>query len=131
MYSGSNVTKTGSGRRLWRLTTKTVVEHGTPVLFLEGRLDHARAAELEEVAGQLLTGSPDLVVDVSGVDYLSSAALKVFAALAGEQSQRGGRLTLRAPSIAVRLALELSGLLALVDSANPEDGAGGLSRSAH
>ena len=109
------MTKPGSGRRLWRLTTKTVVEHGIPVLFLEGRLDHARAAELQEVAGQLLTGSPELVVDVSGVDYLSSAALKVFESLAGEQSQRGGRLTLRAPSVAARLALELSGLLALVD----------------
>jgi len=112
------VTKTGSGTRLWRLTTKTVVEHGTPVLFLEGRLDHARAPELREVAARLLTGSPDLIVDLSGVDYLSSAALKIFETLAGEQSQRGGRLTLRAPSIAAQLALELSGLLALVDSAH-------------
>ena len=100
------------------MTTKTAIEDGTPVLFLEGRLDHARAAELEEAAGQLLTGSPELVVDLSGVDYLSSAALKVFETLAGEQSQRGGRLTLRTPSVAARLALELSGLLALVDSAS-------------
>jgi anti-anti-sigma factor len=105
---------------LWKLTTKTVVEHGTPVLFLEGRLDHARAAELREVAGQLLTGAPDLIVDMSGVDYLSSAALKVFESLAVEQSQRKGRLTLRAPSVAARLALELSGLLALVDSPRPD-----------
>ena len=115
--------KIGPSRRLWRLTTKTVVEHGTPVLFLEGRLDHARAAALQEAAAQLLTGSPDLVVDLSGVDYLSSAALKIFATLAGEQSKRGGRLTLRAPSVAARLALELSGLLSLVDLAAEDVGA--------
>jgi anti-anti-sigma factor len=103
------------------LTTKTVIEQGTPVLFLVGRLDHARAEELREAAVQLLTGSPDLIVDLSGVNYLSSAALKIFETLAGEQSQRGGRLTLRAPSIAAQLALELSGLLTLVDSAGSED----------
>ena len=105
-----------SGRRLWRLHTKTSVEGGTPVLYVEGRLGHNSAAELEAAAAQHPPdASANLVIDLSGVDYLSSAALKVFEALAERQSQNGGRLRLRAPSVAARLALELSGLLELVD----------------
>ena len=61
-----------------------------------------------------------MVIDLSGVDYLSSAALKVFKALADRLSEKGGRLRLRAPSVAARLALELSGLLELVEPASDQ-----------
>ena len=54
-------------------------------------------------------GALDLVIDLSGVDYLSSAALRVLESFAEGQARRGGRLTLRAPSPAARLSLELSG----------------------
>lgn len=105
------------GRRLWRLHTKTSVEHGNPILFIEGRLGHAATAELETVALQHASvGANTVIIDLSGVDYLSGAAVKVFETLAERQSQKGGRLRLRAPSVAARLALELAGLLALVDS---------------
>jgi anti-anti-sigma factor len=98
------------GRRLWRLTDTTVVENGTTVLILEGRLGQATAGEFMAAASPLVAGGAlDLVIDLSGVDYLSSAALKVLERLAAEQSSRGGRLTLRAPSPAARLSLELSG----------------------
>ena len=105
-----------SRRRLWRLHTKTQVEHGIPVVFVEGRLGHHSAGELEKA---LLAHSPNgvstIVIDLSGVDYLSSAALKVFRSLADRWAQNGGRMRLRAPSDAARFALELSGLLELVD----------------
>jgi anti-anti-sigma factor len=55
------------------------------------------------------------VIDLSGVDYLSSAALKVFASLADRHAQQGGGVRLRAPSTAARLALELSGLDRLIE----------------
>ena len=100
----------GGGRRLWRLTSTAVVENGTTVLILEGRLGQATAGELMAAAGPLAgDGARDLVIDLSGVDYLSSAALKVLESLAAGQASRGGRLTLRAPSPAARLSLELAG----------------------
>ena len=106
-----------SGRRLWRLITKASVERGNTVLFVEGRLGHAATAELEAAVAQHVSGAAEnVVIDLSGVDYLSGAALKFFEALAERQSQKGGRLSLRAPSVAARLALELAGLLPLVDS---------------
>lgn len=97
-------------RRLWRLTTTTAEEGGITVLFLEGRLSHATAVELMAAARPIVAaGALDLVVDLSGVDYLSSAALKVLENLAAGQSSRGGRLTLRAPTPAARFSLELAG----------------------
>lgn len=105
-----------SGRRLWRLHTKIVIESGVPILCVEGRLGHAATAELDNALLQHSSGDPDVVIDLSGVDYLSGAALKVFQAFAERQSRKGGRLRLRRPSIAARLALELAGLLALLDS---------------
>ncbi len=103
------------GRRLWRLHTKTLVEAGTAVLFVEGRLDHAASRPLETAALQHAADPNGVVIiDLSGVDYLSSASLKVFAALAERQAGHGGRLLLRSPSVAARLALDLSGLDALI-----------------
>jgi len=99
------------------LHTKISIQNGVPVLYIEGRLGHEATAELEAVAARHASSATgNVVVDLSGVDYLSGAALKVFDALAKRQSQRGGRLCLRAPSVAARLALELAGLQALVDS---------------
>ena len=103
-------------RRLWRLHTITSIEHGVPVLFVEGRLGHQAAAELERSLLEATSKEvAKIVIDLSGVDYLSSAALKVFQSIAHRQSPHGGGLRLRAPSVAARYALELAGLVELID----------------
>jgi stage II sporulation protein AA (anti-sigma F factor antagonist) len=93
-----------------------VTELGSWILFVEGRLGHAAAPELESVMGQCPIGAEKMIIDLSGVDYLSSAVLRLFAVRAERQLQKGGRLLLRAPSISARLALDLAGLLFLVES---------------
>ena len=103
-------------RRLWRLHTKTTVEAGRAILTVEGRLDQAGAAQFEAaVAEYAPDGSPEATIDLSGVDYISSAGLKVIQSLADRQSEAGGRIRLRAPSAAARLALEFSGLARLIE----------------
>jgi anti-anti-sigma factor len=98
------------------LHLKTLVSDGNPVLVVAGRLDQAASPELETAALEHASGpTGDVIIDLSGVDYLSSAALRIFEALGDRQAQRGGRLRLRAPSVAARLALELSGLEALIE----------------
>jgi anti-anti-sigma factor len=97
--------------RLWRLCSRSAVENGANVLILQGRLGHSSAAELRAAADAVMAaGDKDLVIDLAGVDYLSSAAIKVFEALVAEQSGRGRDLLLRAPSPAARLSIELAGL---------------------
>lgn len=85
------------------------------MVFVEGRLDHAASADFERDLRQLTNSATIVIVDLSGIDYLSSAGLKVLTALADRQSSQGGSVRLRAPSIAARLALELSGLDGLVE----------------
>lgn len=105
------------GRRLWRFHARPSTEDGHRILFLEGRLDHASTAELEAAIFQHASGAVStVIVDLSGIDYLSGAALRVFEAGADRLSKNGGRLSLRAPSVAARLALDLAGLIGLVDS---------------
>ena len=90
------------GNRLWRLSNRTVAENGTVVLILEGRLGHASAPQLKAMVEGVAQGSKDVVLDLAGIDYLSSAALKVIQEL---------DLTVRSPSPAARLSLELAGLI--------------------
>jgi stage II sporulation protein AA (anti-sigma F factor antagonist) len=111
----------GSNCRLWRFRTRATVELGSLVLILEGRLGHAAAAELEDVVIRHRGGAADIVVDLAGIDYISSAALRIFEALAERQTASGSRLRLRSPSSAARLALEFSGLETLVDLPSAEN----------
>ena len=103
------------GPRTWQLRTRLAGENGTTVLFLEGRLSHNTAEDFEAAAKAVVRGGiSHLVIDLSAVDYVSSAGLRVFENLSLAQTQNGARLTLRAPSPAARLSLELSGLADLV-----------------
>jgi anti-anti-sigma factor len=97
--------------RQWHLASSAVTENGSTVLILQGRIGQAAAGDLEAAAKAALSGGiRDLVLDLSGVDYLSSAGLKVLQGLAAAQNDRGAKLVLRAPSPAARLSLDLSGL---------------------
>jgi anti-anti-sigma factor len=92
-----------------------LAEQGAPVLFVEGRLGHRAKAELEKAVSGMPQAGAIVTIDLSGVDYISSAALRVLAVFAERQSAHGGRLVLRAPSVVTRISLELSGLMALVE----------------
>ena len=81
-------------------------------MLLEGRLGHTTAGELEAVTKRLVDqGVSDLVLDLAGVDYISSGALAVLEGLETYLGGRGGGLTLRNPSVSARLALDLAGML--------------------
>src|SRR5687768_17631839 len=93
--------------RLWKLGSRSGVENGTIVLYLEGHLGQATAAELRAAVEAAGGDTGPLVIDLAGVDYLSSAAIKVFENL---RAERGLELTFRAPSPDARMSLELAGL---------------------
>ena len=44
----------------------------------EGRIDTATAPEFEKTLGEILDGVSDLVLDMTKVDYVSSAGLRVI-----------------------------------------------------
>jgi len=91
----------------------TVARSGGPesvTVTLTGRVSHANSASLENAIEEARAGARELVLDLAGVDYVSSAGLQVLTRASERLSGSGGRLVLAAAQPPVRVALELAGL---------------------
>ncbi|MBL8331480.1 MAG: STAS domain-containing protein [Rubrivivax sp.] len=96
------------------------------VIRLAGRLDSAQSPALERALRELLDGgTAKLLLDLGGLDYISSAGLRVV--LVAGKSLRGrqppGRLALCGVRGMVREVFEMSGFLALFPVADTQDAA--------
>ena len=79
-----------------------------------GRIDTSTAPVLEQhLLGLITRGERRLVVDFSGVDYISSAGLRVMLVLARRVRDANGQLGLCAMNDAVRQVFQLAGFLPL------------------
>lgn len=58
-------------------------------LSLEGRLDTTTAPQLEEEINNCITGLSSLVLDFGGLEYISSAGLRVVLAAQKEMNKHG------------------------------------------
>lgn len=87
------------------------------VLFLQpqGQINSANAAALEsDLVAQFDKGEHTIVLDLSTLDYISSAGLRVILLLAKKLKQAGGALALCELQAGVREVLEISGFLAIL-----------------
>ena len=85
------------------------------VLGPVGRIDTNTAPELEtSVRPHLESGTAQLVLDMGGVEYTSSAGLRVILA-AAKRLKAKGRFTLCALTPAVRQVFELAGFVDILD----------------
>ena len=81
------------------------------VLLVEGSLDALTAPDLgTEFSTQIESGHFNLVADLAGVDYSSSAGLRVLLAAVKETRQNGGDLRLAAVQANVNKVLTLAGI---------------------
>lgn len=94
--------------------TETQVD-GTLVIAPRGRLDSNTAPEFEQRLLQSLTGKPRLVLDLAGLDYISSAGLRVLLMAAKKVKQGQGRLALCELQAPIREIFEISGFLSILD----------------
>lgn len=95
-----------------------------PVVVLSGQADATQIESLvTALYGHLPDGAAGLVVDISGLSFIDSAALHVLAELALRLRSRGGRLTLRHPQKPVADLLERTWASAMM---TVEPGAGRL-----
>ena len=90
-----NITKTVEGEKL--------------TVALEGRLDTLTAPELEESLSSALEGIKELVLDLSGLEYLSSAGLRVVLSTFKTVSAAEGKMTICNASEMVGKVFELTG----------------------
>ncbi len=93
--------------------TMTIESQGDlAVVVLTGRLDSTNAADTEgRILAQIENGRPRIVVDASGLEYLSSAGLRVFLVVAKRVKAAGGALALHSLTDHVREVFEISGFV--------------------
>ena len=81
---------------------------GAVVLWMYGEHDLANAAELSDVIGRAIDRSDaDLVVDLSGVEFLSAATFTVLRDASLRLHAQGRYFTARSPSTCARRLLDL------------------------
>ncbi len=81
----------------------------------EGRLDGNTAPKLEAMLRAELGESTSLILDFAGVDYISSAGLRVILAMDQLMAGRGGSLKLIHVGEAVLSILDMTGFLDIID----------------
>lgn len=79
------------------------------VFRLSGRFDSSAAAAAEADLNAAVTGAPRITVDLSGLDYISSAGLRVMLVLARKVQQASGKLALFGLKPPVRQVFTVSG----------------------
>jgi anti-anti-sigma factor len=107
------VTSPGTNERpdaLWRLRLSQERRDGLLVVTAEGRLGFADAPRLSSaLAEAIAAGDRRILVDLKGLDYISSAGVMALEAAVARLWMEQGELTLSGLTPPVRLALELAG----------------------
>lgn len=87
------------------------------LITVSGRVDSSTAHELEEVLeASMGAGRHNLVLEMSDVDYLSSAGLRTLVSALRACKKRGGDVRIANPSERVSEVMSLAGLDALFQS---------------
>ncbi len=91
----------------------------TVVLAPSGRIDHASAEAFKTALGphiaQCASGQDHIVLDLSGVDYISSAGLRILMLARKQAKAQGGTLALAGLTPVVQEIFEISRFTVVFD----------------
>jgi len=91
------------------MTAKTESYAGCKILSVGGRIDFESALEFERQVNAMIREASDYyIIELSQVELLSSAGLRVMLSTAKRVAQRNASLALAAPSSVVRQVFEIS-----------------------
>lgn len=88
----------------------TVVDGSKAVIAIAGKLTVQTAPELESAIGALDSSVNDATLDLSQVEYISSAGLRVIVGAEKLARSRGGQFRLLHPQDSVMEVFEMTGL---------------------
>ena len=112
------MTAMATRRDTWRPTVRTETIGQAMALTVRGRLGEAGVRDPDLLAALADTrGARALVVDLSGVDYLSSPGLALLETLVADAAAAGQTLVVCGLTDPVRIAVDLSGLSATLPCA--------------
>lgn len=92
------------------MNIQTTVEGNKGIVALEGKLSVATSPDLESAINQLPKEVNEFVIDLTKLDYISSAGLRVLVSTEKLADQRDGSLTLLHPNAEVTDVFEMTGL---------------------
>jgi anti-sigma B factor antagonist len=96
------------------MTLETMKNGSALTIALSGRLDTSTAPELEKALGEKLDGIDDLTLDFGGLEYLSSAGLRVILS-AQKRMQRQGHMSIAGVCPRVMEVFEITGFADMLD----------------
>lgn len=94
-----------------KVTTET--KDNAAILTVEGDVDTLTAPELDNAVTAAVPGCEKLVLDLGGVDYISSAGIRVI--VKARQQAGGDRFVLRNVTPNVRDVLKMTGFLRVLN----------------
>src|SRR5690606_26094245 len=87
---------------------------GNLIIAPSGRIDTATSSEFDRALSAVIDrGDIHLVIDLTGLDYISSTGLSAFLTAAKKIRAAGGRMALAGLNNRIRLVFEMSGFLRL------------------
>jgi anti-anti-sigma factor len=103
--------RSGPRRIRWRFACRESREGGAVTLALDGRIGFAAASAFESALAAALDAGGSVILDFSGVDYVSSAGLVAMEAAATRAAASGQRLVVCGLADPVERVFDLSGLM--------------------
>ena len=102
---------------------QTTIRDEATVIELRGTIDGSSAAEIQSDVLPLVQPTCKLVVDMSQVEFLSSAGLRLMLLLFRQVSGQGGKMVFTGLSEEIRDTMSLTGFLDFLSTAESlEDG---------
>ena len=92
------------------MNVTTTLEDTKATLVVEGKLTVQTSPDLSAAIDALPDETTELIIDLSDVDYVASAGLRVLVAAEKMAVTRGGTMTLKNPCDTVMEVLDMTGL---------------------
>ena len=91
-------------------STKVVRDDAATIIYVQGEIDIATAGRLRDAIEPHMGPKQTIVMDLSGVEFMDSACIKVLVQARGSLTADGGSLVLRNPSDVAHRLLTLTGV---------------------
>ena len=97
------------------MTVKIERDYELVTLGISGRLDVTTAPNLESIINELSEDTKELVFDVSGVEYISSAGIRVLLGAYKKMNLNQGTMRIEKANDVVREVFEMTGLSQMLE----------------
>ena len=97
------------------MTINTERDFELVTLKITGRLDTTTAPNLESVINELSEDTKELIFDMSGVEYISSAGIRVLLGAYKKMNSNQGTTRIENVNDIVREVFEMTGLSEMID----------------